>query len=375
MMKKLLLLLGCFACVFSATSAPVMAQDVSLNGLGRFDGWRENSLRGLGLVTGLPGTGDRQRNRMARRLLRNAMQDLGVTLTEEEIDTRNVAVVSVTATLPPSANPGDRIDVNVSTLGDARSLAGGTLMMTELEGPDDLVYALAQGPLTVGGYAFDAELERQQRNFPTTAIVPEGATVEYPVEANILKDNGELSFLLSNASFTTAERIAEAVNRSQGFNLAYVKNADEVVIQYRGDARGLSRFVSQLEALRIVPDRLARIVINERTGTIVAGSEVSISSVVISQGDIKVTVKSDNEASQPGFIGGFGNNGIASLIVTNVDLEVEQGENDTVASFPDTDVGSLVQGLAQARVDTRRIISILQAMKAAGALHADIIIQ
>ena len=374
-MKKLLLILGCFVCAFTLMPTSVAAQDVSLNGLGRFDGWRENSLRGLGLVTGLPGTGDRQRNRMARRLLRNAMQDLGVTLTEEEIDTRNVAVVSVTATLPPSANPGDRIDVNVSTLGDARSLAGGTLMMTELEGPDDLVYALAQGPLTVGGYAFDAELERQQRNFPTTAIVPEGATVEYPVEANILKANGQLSFLLSDASFTTAERIAEAINRNQGVNTAYVKNADEVVIQYTGDARGLSRFVSQLESLRIVPDRLARIVINERTGTIVAGSDVRISSVVISQGDIKVTVKSDNEASQPGFIGGFGNNGIASLIVTNVDLEVEQGENDTVASFPDTDVGSLVQGLAQARVDTRRIISILQAMKAAGALHADIIIQ
>lgn len=375
MMKKLILFLSAIASMVVFAPTPVLAQDVALNGLGRFDGWRENSLRGLGLVTGLPGTGDRQRNRMARRLLRNAMQDLGVTLTEDEIDTRNVAVVSVTATLPPSANPGDRIDVNVATLGDARSLAGGTLMMTELEGPDDQVYALAQGSLTVGGFAFDAELERQQRNFPTTAIVPDGATVEYGVEANILKENGEISFLLSEASFTTAERIAQAINHTQGFDLAYVKNADEVVIQFPGSARSLSRFVSQLEALRIVPDRLARIVINERTGTIVAGSDVRISSVVISQGDIKVTVKSDNEASQPGFIGGINNNGISSLIVTNVDLMVEEGENDTVAAFPDTDVGSLVQGLAQARVDTRRIISILQAMKAAGALHADIVIQ
>ncbi|MEO1221524.1 MAG: flagellar basal body P-ring protein FlgI [Pseudomonadota bacterium] len=374
-MKKLILLLAAVASVLTFAPAPAFAQDVALNGLGRFDGWRDNPLRGLGLVTGLPGTGDRQRNRMARRLLRNTMQDLGVTLTEDEIDTRNVAVVSVTATLPPSANPGDRIDVTVSTLGDARSLAGGTLIMTELEGPDGEPYVLAQGPLTVGGYAFDAELERQQRNFPTSAIVPNGGTVEYPVEANILKSNGEISFLLSEASFTTAERIAQAINRTQGFNLAYVRNADEVVIQYPGDARGLSGFVSQLERLRIVPDRLARIVINERTGTIVAGSDVRISSVVISQGDIKVTVKSDNEASQPGIVGGFRNTGVNSLIVTNVDLMVEEGENDTVASFPDTDVGSLVQGLAQARVDTRRIISILQAMKTAGALHADIITQ
>lgn len=375
MMKKILLCLATIASVLTFAPSPVLAQDVALNGLGRFDGWRDNPLTGLGLVTGLPGTGDRQRNRMARRLLRNTMQDLGVTLTEDEIDTRNVAVVSVTATLPPSANPGDRIDVNVSTLGDARSLAGGTLILTELKGPDGEAYVLAQGPLAVGGYAFDAELERQQRNFPTTAIVPNGGTIEYPVEANILKENGQLSFLLSDASFTTAERIAQAINRSQGFDLAYVKNADEVVIQYPGDARSLSRFVSQLESLRIVPDRLARIVINERTGTIVAGSNVRISSVVISQGDIKVTVKSDNEASQPGFVGGIRNTGVNSLIVTNVDLAVEQGENDTVASFPDTDVGALVQGLAQARVDTRRIISILQAMKTAGALHAEIVTQ
>ncbi|MEP0391774.1 MAG: flagellar basal body P-ring protein FlgI [Erythrobacter sp.] len=375
MMKKILICLATIASVLTFAPAPVFAQDVALNGLGRFDGWRDNPLTGLGLVTGLPGTGDRQRNRMARRLLRNTMQDLGVTLTEDEIDTRNVAVVTVTATLPPSANPGDRIDVNVSTLGDARSLAGGTLILTELKGPDGEAYVLAQGPLAVGGYAFDAELERQQRNFPTTAIVPNGGTIEYPVEANILKDNGQLSFLLSDASFTTAERIAQAINRLQGFDLAYVKNADEVVIQYPGDARNLSRFVSQLESLRIVPDRLARIVINERTGTIVAGSNVRISSVVISQGDIKITVKSDNEASQPGFVGGVRNTGVNSLIVTNVDLAVEQGENDTVASFPDTDVGALVQGLAQARVDTRRIISILQAMKTAGALHAEIVTQ
>jgi flagellar P-ring protein precursor FlgI len=151
MMKKFLFLLSAIASVLTFVPAPALAQDVALNGLGRFDGWRDNPLTGLGLVTGLPGTGDRQRNRMARRLLRNTMQDLGVTLTEDEIDTRNVAVVTVTATLPPSANPGDRIDVNVSTLGDARSLAGGTLILTELKGPDGEAYVLAQGQLTVGG--------------------------------------------------------------------------------------------------------------------------------------------------------------------------------------------------------------------------------
>lgn len=372
-MGKVLLLWVVMLTSVLVAPASTMAQDVPLSGLGRFDGWRENSLIGYGLVTGLPGTGDSRRSEVTRQALRNVLQRLGTAVAEEQINSRNVAVVIVTATLPASANPGDRMDATVSSIGDARSLAGGTLLMTPLLGPDQQAYALAQGALTVGGYAFEAELERQQRNFPTTAILPAGATIEYPVEASIVKENGEISFLLSEASFTTAERIASAINRSQGLRLATVKNADEVVIEFPGEATGLARFIAGLEAIRVVPDRAARIVINERTGTIVAGSDVKISSVVISQGDIKVTVTSENEASQPSFIGGFAND-VSSLVVNNVDLLVEEGENDTVASFPDTNVGSLVQGLAQARVGTRRVISILQAMKAAGALHAEIIV-
>lgn len=362
------------ALIATVTPAAAQAQEVPLNGLGRFDGWRENSLIGYGLVTGLPGTGDTRRSDVTRQALRNVLLRLGTVVSEEQINSRNVAVVIVTATLPPSANPGDRMDAVVSSIGDARSLAGGTLLMTPLLGPNQKPYALAQGPLTVGGYAFEAELERQQRNFPTTALLPAGATIEFPVEASILKENGEISFLLSDANFTTANRIAEAINRSQGLQIAWVKNADEVVIQYPGNTTALPRFVASLEAIRVVPDRNPRIVINERTGTIVAGSDVRISSVVISQGDIKITVRSDNEASQPSFISGLAND-VSSLVVTNVELSIEEGENDTVASFPNTNVGSLVQGLAQARVDTRRIISILQAIKAAGSLHADIVIQ
>ncbi len=371
-MRTIWAICAVFALLISAV--PVSAQDVALKGLGRFEGWRENSLIGYGLVTGLPGTGDTRRSEVTRQALRNVLSRLGTTVTEAQINSRNVAVVIVTATLPPSANPGDRIDAVISSIGDARSLAGGTLLMTPLMGPDQQPYALAQGSLTVGGYAFEAELERQQRNFPTTAMLPAGATIEYPVEANILKANGEISFLLTEASFTTAERIAQAVNASQGRSIAYVKNADEVVIQYLGSPSLLSQFMAQIENLQIDPDITPRIVINERTGTIVAGSGVKISSVIISQGDIKVTVRSDASASQPSFISGFAND-VSSLVVTNTDLEVEEGQNDTVANFPDTNVGSLVQGLAQARVGTRRIISILQAIKAAGSLHAEIIVQ
>ena len=369
-------LLAAIALVLAAfvPQTAAVAQDVPLKGLGRFDGWRENSLIGYGLVTGLAGTGDTRRSEVTREALRNVLSRLGTTVTEDQINSRNVAVVIVTATLPPSANPGDRIDAVVSSIGDARSLAGGTLLMTPLIGPDQRPYALAQGSLTVGGYAFEADYERQQRNFPTTAVLPDGATVEFPVDAQILKSNGELSFLLSEANFTTAERIATAINGSHGRGIAYVKNADEVVIRYSGSPELLSAFVSHLENIRIDPDLSPRIVINERTGTIVAGSDVCISSVVISQGDIKITVTSESYGSQPSFIGGFAND-VSSLIVTNVDLDVQEGVNDTVATFPNTTVGSLVEGLARSRVGTRRIISILQAIKAAGALHAEIIVQ
>jgi flagellar P-ring protein precursor FlgI len=354
--------------------AAATAQEVPLRALGRFDGWRENALIGYGIVTGLSGSGDTRRSEVTRQALRNVLSRLGTSVDESQLNSRNVAVVIVTATLPASANPGDRIDAVVSSIGDARSLAGGTLLMTPLIGPDQKAYALAQGSLATGGHDFEANQNRQQRNFPTTAVLPSGATIEFPVDGQILKANGELSFLLSEASFTTAERVAAAINSTGAQATAYVRNADEVVIQFPGNAWDLPRFIASIENLRVQPDAASRIVINERTGTIVAGADVRISSVVVSQGDIRVTVTSENYASQPSFIGGFAND-VQSLIVTNTRLEVEEGIDDAVATFPNTTVGALVQGLARSGVGTRRIISILQAIKSAGALHAEILVQ
>lgn len=349
-------------------------EPVPLKALGRFDGWRDNSLIGYGIVTGLAGSGDTRRNEVTRQALRNVLSRLGTTVAEDMINSRNVAVVIVTATLPASANPGDRIDAVVSSIGDARSLAGGTLLMTPLMGPDQRPYALAQGALTVGGYDFEANLNRQQRNYPTSAVLPGGATVEYPVDASILGADGRISFLLGEPSFTTAERIATIINQRIGPGVASVRNADEVEIEFHRQPAQLASFIAQIENLRVAPDRTPRIVINERTGTIVAGADVMVSSVVISQGDIKVTVASENYASQPSFIGGFAND-VSSLVVTNTTLEVEQGNDDAVVSFADTSVGSLFEGLTRAKVGTRRVIGILQAMKAAGALHAEIVVQ
>lgn len=363
------LLLGLLLAAF-----PAAAQQVPLKGLGRFGGWRDNALIGYGLVTGLSGSGDTRRSGVTRQAMRNILNRLGTSVTDDQISSRNIAVVMVTAVLPPSANIGDHIDVTVSSIGDARSLAGGTLIMTPLLGPDQRTYALAQGPLLVGGYRFESEFNQQQRNYPTTAVLPGGATIESAVESRLFSGNGELSFLLANPSFSTAQRVVAGINHRFGASVATARNADEVRIRFAGGPDEVTAFVANIENILIEPDLQPRIVINERTGTVVAGRDVMISSVVIAQGDIKVTVTAENTASQPSFISGFASD-VRSLIVTNTKLDVSQGSADATFRFPNTSVADLVQALSQARVDTRRTISILQAIKAAGALHADIIVQ
>ncbi len=370
----------CRALFFFAGLAPNalissgFANEVALKDLGRIQGWRENALVGYGLVTGLAGSGDTRRNAVTRQALRNVLNRLGTNITEDQISSRNVAVVVVTANLPASANIGDRIDVIVSSIGDARSLAGGTLLMTPLQGPDRSVYALAQGGLVTGGYRFDANLNRQQRNYPTSATLPNGATIEQAVNAQLLDEQNRLSYILREPSFTTATRVAETINARFGGQTAEVVSPDEIAVQLRGNRKLMPSFLAELENLFVQPDGSSRIVINEKTGTVVAGGDVRISSVVISQGDIQISVKSENEGLQPSFISGFATDA-SSLVITNTELAVEENANDAVFSFPNTTVASLVGGLHRAQVDTRRMISILQAIKSAGALHAEILVQ
>lgn len=351
-----------------------LAQQVPLSSIGRFDGWRDNSLIGYGLVTGLAGSGDTRRNEVTRQALKNALSRLGTTVSEEQISSRNVAVVIVVGRLPASANIGDKLDVTVSSIGDARSLAGGTLLMTPMMGPDGRAYALAQGALVTGGHSFEADLNSQQRNYPTTALLQGGASVERAVDSSILSAAGTVNFLLNEPNFGTASRIASAINGRFGANIAIARNADEVQIRFGGAGQDLATFAAEVQSTMVEPERSARIVINERTGTVVAGGDVMISSVVISQGDIRVTVTGERYASQPSFIDGFARD-IRSLTVTNTRLDVDAGEGDALVSLPNTSVADLIEALSHARVNTRRQIAILQAIKAAGALHAELIIQ
>ena len=363
--------------IFALTLLPkpgAYASEVPLESLGRFEGWRENALIGYGIVVGLAGSGDSARSSVTRQALSNVYSRLGATVTEDDIAGRNVAVVIVSARLPASANVGDEISVTVASAGDARSLAGGVLLMTPLLGPDGQPYALAQGPLLVGGFSFDADLNLSQRNHPTTGRIEGGATVERAVQANLLNADGELVFYLSDPAHGTAARTARAINEAFQVELAVARGADAVHIRYPYDRSQLTEFVARVESLSVEPARPPRVVINERTGTVVAGGDVTISSVVIAQDDIRVTVTSDTFASQPAFIGGFASD-VSSLLVTNTELEVRTGDDSVVATFDNTTIADLVQGLAEANVDTRRTISILQAMKTAGALNAEIIVQ
>lgn len=349
------------------------AEEVRIKDLGRFLGWRDNALVGYGIVTGLAGSGDSPRSTVTRQTLGNVLSRLGVNISPDQLQSRNVAAVIVTATLPPASNVGDHIDATVTSVGDARSLVGGTLLMTPMLGPDRQSYALAQGALVVGGYNFQDGLNLRQKNYPTSGVIPGGASVEAPVGVALVGADHKLTFILKDPDFTTAQRIADGLNNALGPGRALVRGADAVLIETDG-AASLSSLVARIENVAISPDQPARVVINERSGTVVAGGNARISSVVVAQGDIKVSVTVDRQASQPFLYGGYAP-GAQSLIVTNTKLDVADNTNDTVVRLPNTTVADLAQALSRAKVGTRNMIAVLQAIKAAGALHADIVVQ
>lgn len=347
---------------------------VRLKDLGRFLGRRDNMLVGYGIVTGLSGSGDAPRNQATRQAMSNLLSQFDLVVPLDQIQSRNVAMVMVTATLPATANIGDKIDVNVTSTGDARSIAGGTLIMSPLRGPDRRVYALAQGPITVGGYRFDGNGNLRQKNHPTVGVVPEGGTVEVPVRAELVASNGHLDYILKNADAVTSERIASRINESMGYGSATSIDAETVRIRAPQSADRLNAFVATIEGLSVVPDVASRVVINERTGTVAAGGDTRISPITISHGDIRVSIDTEYTASQPNFIG-VADDSVRSLVVGNSRLGVEESGQHVAMSYKQTTVAELVASLSKARVSTRDVISILQAIKAAGALHADLVVQ
>ncbi|CUI48492.1 Basal body P-ring protein [Achromobacter xylosoxidans] len=349
---------------------------VRIKDLGKLKGWRENSLVGYGIVAGLAGTGDSPSNKTTRQAMANVYSQFDLTVAPDQVQSRNVAVVMVSAMLPPFARPGDAIDVVVTSAGDARSLVGGNLLVTALKAPNGKVYALAQGSLSVGGYRYDMNGNVVQKNHPTTGSIPGGAMVEVGVNAQMLTDDGTMTFLLANPDYTTAGRVAAEINRSLGRPLAKARDAAGVDIRVPEFERDdLVAFVSRIEALSITPDQRAKVILDERTGTVVSGGNVRLSKVAISHGDLRISIVTDNQVSQPIFVRQGDGGGIRTEVVSNSSIDVRDGEASAFVMSEGSTVADLVQALTKIRTSTRDIISILRAIKTAGALHADLIIQ
>lgn len=349
------------------------AGPIRVKDLGKVQGWRENVLVGTGIVTGLAGTGDSPGNRATRQALSNVLSQFNLTVAPEQVNSRNVAVVMVSASLPAFAREGETLDVSVASGGDARSLLGGNLLLTSLRGADGKVYALAQGPISVGGYRYDANGNVVQKNHATAGSVPNGATVEVGMPA-VEQERSRITLVLAEPDYTTASRVADAINSQVEKGIAHARDASGIEIEVPPAMRGRTvSFLARLENVTVEPDRRARVVINERTGTVVSGGDVQISRVAISHGDLKISITTENSASQPSMIGRTGP-GVRTEVVSNTWINVDETSGVGFLAGAGT-VSDLVQSLARLKTSTRDIISILRAVKAAGALHGDLVIQ
>lgn len=374
MMKRVCACIAAAALLAFGGSAAAI-EPVRLKDLGKVAGWRENVLTGYGLVTGLAGTGDSSRNKATRQSIANMLARFDMTVVADDVQSRNVAAVMVTASLSPFARPGDTLDVTVTSIGDARSLVGGALIVAPLKGADGQVYALAQGALSVGGYKYDMNGNVQQKNHPTVASIPNGATVEVGVRNDVSQGGRSVTFVLSEPDHTTASRVAAAINQRLGASLAQANDASGIEIRIPEDRRGrLNDFLSAVENVLVQPDQRAKVVINERTGTVVAGGDVRLSRVAISHGELKVSVETEYSVSQPLAIGHTGA-GVQSIAVANSQVGVKEGRETGLITSSGTTVADLVQSLVRIKTSTRDIISILRAVKAAGALHAELVVQ
>jgi flagellar P-ring protein precursor FlgI len=352
----------------------LQANALRIKDLGRFEGWRDNQLVGYGLVTGLAGTGDTARSKATQQSLANMLKQFNLHVSSEQINSRNAAAVMVTATLPPFAKPGDRLDVTVTSIGDARSLVGGSLLLTPLKAVNGQVYSLAQGAISVGGYRYDSYGNLLQKNHPTVGQVPAGALVENTVSANIVQ-NESVTLLLSAPDYTTANRVTLAINSALGGMPATAVDASRVNIRVNGNhPTALVALLSQIENIEVIPDVRARVVINERTGTVVSGGNVKISAVTVVHGDLKVAISTEYQVSHPEWSYRSGHN-LRTVVVPQSQVAVDETQSKAVNLRGQSSVADIVQALNKIHASPRDVISILQAIRSAGALHAELVIQ
>jgi flagellar P-ring protein FlgI len=354
-------------------SAACQDFDVRVKDLADIEGVRSNQLIGYGLVVGLNKTGDRvQQNIYARQTLQNLLERMGISAASNGLKPENVATVLVTGTLPPFIRQGSKIDVTVSSIGDAKSLQGGTLILTSLKGIDGQVYAVAQGSVSIGGISADGGGGNSvEINHPTVGRVPNGATVERIVPTELAANN-QLTLVLRNGDFSTSAKLNQAINAKFGAGTAKALDGRNIEVNLPVSfADNRVGFIAELENLRITPEKIAKIIINERTGTIIMGNEVRLASVAISQGGVTIRIGTEFEVFQPNPLTKVKEN----EVIPKTTVEVKEKKPTSVILPDGATVDQVVRGLRSLGVSARDIISILQAIKSAGAMNAELEMQ
>lgn len=334
--------------------------------IGSFEGVRENQLIGYGLVVGLEGTGDKGISTM--QSIANMLQRMGLTVKPNDVKAKNTAAVIVTATLPPFPKPGLRVDALVSTIGDAKSLQGGTLLITPLRAADGNVYALAQGPVSIGGFIGGGGGARVQKNHSAAGRVPEGAIIEKDPPFT-LGNNGNLRFFLHKPDFTTATAVAKKINETLLSEYAFTIDPSSIKIQIPPQyTNRVADFISQIESINVTVDVPARVVVNEKTGTIVIGENVKISPVAIAHGNLTIEVKTEYQVSQPP---PFAPPSAETVVVPQQEVKVKE-EKASLVQVSGVSLGEIVKALNALGVTPRDLISILQVLRKSGALKAEV---
>ncbi|NDW46028.1 flagellar basal body P-ring protein FlgI [Ruegeria sp. PrR005] len=353
---------------------PTLAQAgaVRLKDLVEFDGVRGNDLVGYGLVVGLNGTGDGLRNApFTEEIMSTILERLGVNVTGEEFRPKNVAAVFVTASLPPFARAGSQIDVTVSAIGDSKSLLGGTLIMTPLNAADGQIYAVAQGTVLAGGASAEGQAASVVRGVPTAGVIPSGARVEREIEFD-LASLTQLRLALREPDFTTAGRIEAAVNATFNARVAIMRDSGTVELDIAATrTRSTAHAIGRIENILVEPERKARVVVDQRSGTIVMGADVRISRVAVSQGSLTLRVEETPIAVQPNpFADGD------TVVVPRTTAEIEQDPGIKLAELSESaSLSDVVAGLNALGVSPHDMIDILKTIKAAGALHAEFVVR
>jgi flagellar P-ring protein precursor FlgI len=352
------------------TATVAAAEPIRIKDLVEFDGVRGNDLVGYGLVVGLNGTGDGIRNApFTEEIMANLLERLGANVTGEEFRPKNVAAVFVTAALPAFARSGGRVDVTVSAIGDAKSLLGGTLIMTPLNGADGQIYAVAQGTIIAGGIAAEGEAARVVQGVPTAGVIPSGARVEREVEFDF-QGLTELRMALKNADFTTAERIERAVNAEFGRVIAQMLDSGTVAIDLAAaNMRSPAHVLSRIEGILVEPETRARVVVDQRSGTIVMGQDVRISRVAVAQGNLTLRIEESPMVVQPNpFSEG------ETVVVPRSRVDIGKGGSGLAEVQGGTNLAEVVAGLNALGVAPHDMIDILKSINAAGALHAEFVV-